>query len=232
MASVTWATLKAQIARKLDDTSYRTYSEGLLLDAVNDALEAFAAAHTGVASDIELTGDGTTYEFDLPSDLIEEEGAGVYAVHWTQNTWLTELEYWPGKAWPNSTRSTSSNPLGYILWPQGKISFSRIPKASQAVTIHYVAYYAEVVNDDSTISVPRWARSAIKHFVCAEALEPGSAKASKLGQYKSKRESGDPEDNPLLRLAEHYMKRYYEVLAAHQPPQYTKLQPHEGRYYK
>ena len=177
MASVTWATFKAQIARKLDDTSYRTYSTDLLLDAVNDALEAFAAAHTGVASDIELTGDGTTYEFDLPGNIIEEEGAGVYAVHWEKSTWLTRLEYWPGKAWPNASRSTSSKPLGYILWPQGKISFSRVPTASQTVTIHYVAYYAEVVDDDSTLTVPRWARSAIKHFVCAEALEPGSAKA-------------------------------------------------------
>ena len=230
MASIAWGTLKPQIARKLNDSTYKTYSEDLLLDGVNDALEAFAAAHTGVMSDFQLTGDGTTYEFDLPGDIVEEEGAGVYAVHWEKNTWLPRLEYWPGEAWPNSTRTTSSRPLGYILWPQGKISFSRIPDSAQAVTVHYVAYYPEITSDATLITVPRWAREAIKLYVCAVAMEPASAKAGKLGQYKSRKEAGQPEDNPLLRLAEHYMRRYYDILNAHMTPQYSKLQPGEQKY--
>jgi hypothetical protein len=225
--SVTWAALKAQIGRKLDDPTYAKYSATLLMDVVNDALTAFAATHTGVASDFPLTGDGTTYEFSLPSDIVDEEGAGVYAVHWKENTWLTRLEYWPGTVWANTTRSTTSYPLGYILWPQGKISFSRIPTDGQTVTVHYVAYYPEIVGDNSSITVPRWALEAIKLYAAAVALEPSSTKAATLGQYKSRREAGYPEDNPVLRLAEHYLKRYYEILAAHPSPQYTKLQPVE-----
>jgi hypothetical protein len=223
--SVTWAILKAQIGRKLDDPSYGKYSETLLMDVVNDALTAFAATHTGVASDFPIVGDGTTYEFALPSDIVEAEGAGVYAVHWKESTWLVRLEYWPGETWPNTSRTTTSYPLGYVLWPQGKISFSRIPTTNQAVTVHYVAYYPVVVDDNSSITVPRWALEAIKLYAAAVALEPSSTKAATLGQYKSRREAGGPEDNPVLRLAEHYLKRYYEILAAHPPPQYTKLQP-------
>ena len=222
--ATTWATFKAKIARKLDDPTYKKYSETLLLDAVNDALAAFAAAHTGVASDFAITGDGSTYEFDLPADIVEEEGAGVYAVHWKENTWLTRREYWPGTAWANTSRTTTSNPLGFVLWPQGVINFTRVPVSDQAITVHYVAYYPEVADDASSITVPRWALEAIKLYVAAVALEPASTKAGTLGQYKTRREAGQPEDNPLLRLAQHYIKRYYEILAAHQPPQYTKLQ--------
>jgi len=228
--SVSWEIFETQIARKLNDLDHKKYSAELLLDGVNDALRAFAAAHTGIASDLELTGDGEEYEFDLPTNMVEEENAGVYAVLWELNTWLTRLEYWPGQAWPNSVRSTSSQPLGYILWPQGKISFSRIPEEDQVVTLHYVAYYDEVADEDSLIAVPGWALEAIKLYVAAVALEPASTKAGALGQFKSRREAGEPEDNPLLRLAEHYMKRYYEILAAHQLPQYSKLQPLEERY--
>lgn len=226
--AVTWDVFKSQIARKLNDPEHKKYSADLLLDGVNDALCAFAAAHTGVASDVDVVGDGETYEFDLPADMIEEENAGVYAVHWEQNTWLSRLEYWPGQAWPSNVRSSSSLPLGYILWPQGKVSFSRIPALDQVVTVHYVAYYDEVLDDDTVITVPRWALEAIKLYVAALALEPASTKAGALGQYKSRREAGEPEDNPLLRLAEHYMKRYHEILAAHQLPQYSKLQAPEG----
>jgi len=223
--SVTWAALKAQVGRKLDDPTYAKYTAALLLDVVNDALTAFAATHTGVASDFPITGDGTTYEFALPADIVETEGAGVYAVHWKENTWLARREYWPGGVWPNTARSTTSNPLGYILWPQGRISFSRVPVADQAVTVHYVAYHPLVEDDNSSITVPRWALEAIKLYVAAVALEPSSTKAATLGQYKSRREAGGPEDNPVLRLAEHYMQRYYEILAAHATPQYAKLQP-------
>ena len=228
--SVTWATLKTQIGRKLKDPSHSKYDEDLLLDAVNDALVAFAASHTGVASDFPIDGDGSTYEFDLPADIVEEEGAGIYAVYWTENTWLTKLEYWPGRAWSSTSRTTTSSPLGYIMWPTGKVSFSRIPANAQAVTLHYVAYYPTVVGDSSLITVPRWALEAIKLYAAAVSLEPASTKAGNLGQYKSRREAGQPEDNPLLRLAEHYLSRYNEILAAHQPPQYSKIQPVGDRY--
>lgn len=226
--SVAWGTLKAQLARKLNDPDHRKYSSDLLLDAVNDALAAFASAHTGLASDFTLTGDGETYEFSLPPDIVEEEGAGVYAVLWQENTWLRRLEYWPGRAWPYPERTTTSLPLGYILWPQGKISFSRIPLDGQEITLHYVAYYPEVTNDNSLITVPRWAREAIKLYAAAVVLEPSSTKASRLGQYKTRQAAGDPEDNPLLRLAEHYMRRYREILASHPTPQYAKLPPAES----
>lgn len=226
--AVLWSVLKAQIGRRLQDPSHNRYGETLLLDAINDALLAFAASHTGAASTFEIEGDGETYEFSLPSDIIEEESAGVYAVHWKYNEWLRMLEYWPGSQWASTSRSTTSTPLGYILWPQGKISFSRVPEDEQVITVYYVAYYPAVVNDDSVITVPKWAEEALKCYACALALEPGSTKAGNLAQYKQRRDSGDPEDNPLLELSKYYMDRFWQILSTHRTPQYVKLQPAGG----
>jgi len=225
MSSITWSTLKAQIARKLKDPSYNKYDETLLMDAVNDALSAFAADHTGVASDFTVTGDGSTYQYDLPDDIVDAEGAGVYAVHWEENTWLAEIEYWPGRAWASTTRSTASRPRAYVLWPTGKITFTRIPSTSQVVTIHYVAHYPTVVGNSSLITVPRWAREAIKLYVCARAMEPVSSQTADLARWKSRRDSGTPEHNPMRLMCEYYMQQYWERISRHSPPQYAKLMP-------
>jgi hypothetical protein len=227
--SITWAALKVGIARKLKDPSYRKYEEGLLMDAANDALVAFASSHTGAASTFGITGDGETYEFDLPSDIIEDEGTGLHAVHWKDNQWLEEVEYFPGMEWASTTRSTTSSPVAYILWPQGKISFSRVPVSGQVVTLYYVAYYPRIEDDDTVITIPRWAEEPIKLYSAASAIEPASVKTGNLRQYGTRRDSGDPEDNPLLRLAEHYMQRYYRILADHPVPQFNKFSNPGGR---
>lgn len=225
MASVTWETLKAQIARKLKDPEHNKYDETLLLDGINDALWAFAADHTGVASDIDYSGDGSTYEYDLPGDIVDTEDAGVYAVHWKNNVWIPEIEYWPGRAWESSTRSTASRPRAYVLWPTGKISFTRVPESGQTVTLYYVAHYPTVTTDSSSITVPAWAREALKLYVCARTLEPVTNQTADLARWKSKRDSGTPEHNPMLMLCEYYMKQYWHRIGRHSPPQYAKMMP-------
>jgi len=221
--SIPWSTLRTSIALKLNDSTLQRYSADLLLECANDALLAYAATHTGVASDFSITGDGETYTYDLPGDIVDAGNAGVYAVQIPYQEWLREEKYWPGVRWPSTSRSTTSKPNAYVLWPTGKISFTQIPGTDAAITVHYVAYYPVIVDTDTAITVPVWAREAIKLYAAAAALEPASTKAGQLGQYKSRFESGKPEDNPLLRLSEHYMHRYYRLLQAHPVPQYRLL---------
>lgn len=228
--STTWGVMLGQIGRKLNDESHATWSEDLLRDCVNDALRALASTHTGYASDFDITGDGSTWQYDLPSNIVQTPDAGVYAVLWDseENAWLKELDYWPNTAWESSTRSSSSNPLGYVLWPQGKISFSRIPADGQEVTVHYVRHYYEVTSSSTVINVPTWALEAIKLYTCAAALEPMGVKTGKIARFKTRRESGDPEDNPVLLLVRHYMDRYHEILRSHSAPQYALLAEQES----
>jgi hypothetical protein len=228
--SVTWGTFKASLARRLGDTTYDTYSEALLKDAVNAALEQFATLHTGVASTFDLSGDGSTYEYSLPSDIIESEGACLYAVHWKDQIWLRRIEPFPSTEWPSTKRSTTSRPAGYMLWPASKINLTRTPEDGQTVELYYVAHYPEVVDDDTLITVPRWAREPVTLYCMAIAAESIAMDTGELAQYKSRRDSGDPEDNPLLRLAEHYIKRFYHLLSMHPVPQYAKTMPVEPTY--
>jgi len=220
--SITWGTLKTQIGRRLNDVTHAKYDADLLLDLVNDALIHFAGVHTGLKSDFDITGDGTTYEFDLPQNIVDTEHAGIYAVQWTDQEWLREQPFWHGMKFPSSSRDTDSSPVAYTLWPASKITFGRVPSSGDAITLHYVAYYPDVAIDASPILVPFWAREAIKCYVCAEALGPGSVKASQLRQYQSKREAGKPEDNPLLMRADRFALRYYQILSEHRPPQYRQ----------
>lgn len=216
----TWGTLKPQIARKVNDPDYATYTEDLLLDMANDALISFAANHTGLAKDHVITGDGEAYEFDLPADIVANE---VFAVHWGGNTWLRLLEYWPRTSWSSDQRRFLSGPMGYILWPTDTISFTRIPSNGQEVTMHYVAHYPPLEHDESPVTVPKWALEPIKLYTAGAVLEIFSVTAGEVRQYNTKRDSGHPEHNPMLRLSQHYMRRYWEILAQRPVPQYSKL---------
>lgn len=224
-----WLRFRAQIGRKLSDPDHRKYQPDLLVDCVNDALQNFASSHTGVPREFLITGNGDNSQFPLPEDLVEEEGAGVYAVKWnTDSSWLKEEVYWPGSAWASTRVTSTSQPLKYVLWPVNSITLTRVPKDGQRITIYYVGHYDDIVDDQSLITVPKWAREAIKMYTCAVALDPVSAKAANLGQFKSKREAGHPEHNPLLQQAKYWLARYHELLLQHATPTYSLLQPPAG----
>lgn len=209
-----WAELRQQVARKLNDEAGRRYSNELLMDAVNDALRAFAASHTGMVKTAIIVGDGIQTSFPLPEDIVDTPDAGVFAVEWEPGHFLKKLEPYPG---------TKFYGLGYSLMPDATIRFTRAPALNQSVVMYYVAYYPPVTEDNSEIPVPQWALEAIKLYTAAVALDTYVAKASNLGQYKSRRESGEPEDNPLLELARYYFQRYNTILALHPAPQYERM---------
>jgi len=212
--AITWGNLHPQIARKLNDEAGRRYSEELLRDAVNDALRAFASSHTGLVKTHQVVGDGATATFPLPADMVESRDAGVVAVEWTSGYFLQRMEPFPGTTLP---------PAAYLLLPNATIRFGTAPTSGQTVTIYYVAYYPAVVDNTSEIAVPGWAVEAIKLYTAAVALDTYVAKAANLGQYKSRRESGEPEDNPLQELARYYFERYNIILSLHPAPQYELM---------
>lgn len=208
--AIQWAVLRDRIARKLNDPSYQKYSQQLLMDAANDALRHFAAHHTGVEREASLTGDGTTDTFPLPTDVVDTYAGGVYAVKWSDGNFIRETTHWP---------SDSPNPE-YILWPRGYIKFTETPSNGATITLYYVGYYTEITDDSTVVEVPNWAIEAIEYRTMAGALDPGIVKRAELGQYQSRREAGGPEDNPLLRAAEYFLKRYDKLLDSFRAPQY------------
>lgn len=78
--------------------------------------------------------------------------------------------------------------------------------------VSYLGEYVWVLVDTDVIPGPRWLEEALLHYVVSRALSQRAASSGNISQWNTKVNSGDPEDNPLLRMAEHYMRLAETVL--------------------
>lgn len=81
------------------------------------------------------------------------------------------------------------------------------------VTVHYQAFYPDVTADTDVLPIPVWLESAVFWYTCAEAMYHRGADVSTINQWDTKLDAGNPEHNPLLRVAEAYMKLAEKELA-------------------
>ena len=76
---------------------------------------------------------------------------------------------------------------------------------STSITIIYSGEYDEIVGDDTDILPgPEWLEEPLFLFVVARMIAHVSVSAGDISQWRTKVDSGNPEDNPLLRLADYY----------------------------
>jgi len=206
-----WGTLKIQIGRKINDEKGTKYAVSMK-DNANDALRLFASIHTGVASTFEITGDGETTRFPLPSNAIDSGENRVYAVYDTANDqWLTEITFLPGK----------SLQVGYYIWPQGMLNVNPAVDSGAVYTCYYVAYYNEIIDDNSEFTyLPQWALEAVKLYTAGRTLEDVVSQMTLLGQFRTKVDSGNPEQQPIQRQAEKYIQQFWDLINSHRAPQY------------
>jgi hypothetical protein len=225
--SYLWGQAKAEVGRLLSDASAsQTYGELLRLDAFNHALEAFAF-HTAVATSTSWTADGDLSSFDLPENAVEGL-AYIYIWDETNEEWWSPLRLRPGRTFPDPTPAGSSD-YKYYEWPTGKIQLASVPASGTVLRQYYYAHYNALVNDDSTIDVPVWARLALLYFASAYCINPSATNASKLGQFKQKEDAGNPEHNPFEKRQKSFMDMYYRILSEHAPqeksPPFLGLRP-------
>ena len=205
-----WSELKVQIGRKVNDASL-TKNALSILDNANDALRLFASMHTGVASVSDITGDGETTQFPLPSNCIDSGENQVYGVYdVTGDKWLTEVSFFPN----------THLEVGYYIWPNGYINFNPFITDTYIYRVYYIAYYDVIVDDDTVINVPQWAYEAIKMYAAGRTLEDQASTMALLGQFRTRVDSGNPEDQPILRLAQGYIQQFWDIINSHRAPQY------------
>jgi len=195
-----WGTLRLIIGRKVNDPTALKYA-GSILDNANAALRILASIHTGLASVSTYTGDGETTQFPLPGNAISVQGA----YHVDDDVWLTEIDFFPGKSLEE----------GYYIWPNGYINFNPYIDDTDVIRLYYNAYFPEIVSDSSEILVPQWAYEAIALYAAGRTLEDNSAQFSVLGQTRTRIDSGNPEHQPILRLAERYISQFYDLINQH-----------------
>ena len=205
-----WGSLKLIVGRKVNDPDATKYNASLLNNA-NAALRLLATTHTGLASVSDYVGDGETTQFSLPSNCIENRVHGVY--NSTYDVWLSKVTFFPGK--PLDT--------GYYVWPDGYINFSPYIASSSTYQVHYVAYFPEIENDSSVIQIPPWAIEPVVLYTAGRTLEDHASQMAVLGQFRTRVDSGSPEDQPVLQLSKRYIEQFYELVNRHPVPQYGFL---------
>jgi len=205
---ITWAKVRGQISRKVNDRSGTKYTVSLI-DCFNDALVWLASVHTAYASMSEFEGGESQYP--LPENAVmSDKRACVQAVYDSGlGIWYDRADFFPG----------SDPGDGFYVWPDGYVNLSPTPTGT--VQLHYLAHYAEVEDDTSPVMAPAWSLEALKLYTAGRVLEDTSAQMALLGNFRTRVDSGNPEHNPLLRLSERYIQQAWDAVNAHSSPHYS-----------
>ena len=223
----TWASLDARLLRLLKDDGTQ-YASTLRIDGANSALEELVA-HTADLKSQTITGDGTTTSWSLSSDILEVPDAIEAVWDNKRSDWLEEVNFVPGSDWTDSEPKAGSNPKGYYIWPTGTINYTRILATDETFKIYYYAYWSLIVDNNTTVSIPRWSEQALLYYAAAYCLLPASIQSATIRQFGTRQDSGNPEHNPVHAQADYFLKRYAAILASHQPQQRRLLyQPGRG----
>ena len=204
--TVTWETLDARMVVLLGSAADANDEDRI--EFWNLAQDFFAANHTAKQQKYVFAASGSSADIAMPDDYIE-----VYAVYdEEENILLEPHELVPGMSWDRA-ESSDYRPYGYIEWPYATVHLFQTPSANvEALEIWYWAQYEPVVDNESVIEVPKWAHEALLCYAVAASFLPKLADASFLNEYKTKVDSGNPMQNPLLEAHNTFLKRYEYLL--------------------
>lgn len=215
---ITFEVFKLRVLRVLDDLDRDnpTWTDDDLLDYANEALAALSM-HTAqqVVVDSVLTADTSSYA--MPDGYLSP--GPVWLISGTYRYLLTPFELEPGQDLP--TQVVSGRRTEYYEWPAGTLSFLRPLASGDTLRLQYYAYWDRLEVDSDTLAIPRWMEDALKWDMLQRAMSKPGAQASSLGQYKTKRDLGNPEDNPLLDYAKWCQKQFDRVWNEHAPQDRT-----------
>jgi hypothetical protein len=212
--------MAARVRRVLDDLDLNlaTWSVEDLRDYLGDALAA-VSAHTARESlfEQELTAD--TASLALPDDFLDP--GPIWLSNGSTRQLLSPAPLRPGETLPDS--EAVGDESDFYWWPEGTINFFRQVASGNTLRVHYWAYWSVPSEPEAeeVIPIPRWLESPVKWNMLMQAMTKPGAQAAYLAQFKTKRDSGDPEDNPLIVSARFY-KRLYDGDLAEKPPQNRK----------
>lgn len=192
----TFGQLKNRIVFILgDDPNESTdISDDLLSNAIDSALDAILP-QCWKPSLYTLTGSASRYA--LPADVYEVQG--VYDSG--TRVFLDPAVLAPGEP------SSSSSGNGWLEYPYGYISLYTALSSSGGV-LYYAAKWTKPVNESDVIDAPEYAVTALTLYGASYAVLNKAAAAAALGNYKTRLDSGTPEDQPLQNFANYLLKRY------------------------
>jgi len=187
----TWGSFKMELGRKVYDLDADKYPEAALA-GINDALRFIAATHTGLPSifEFEAVGEST---FPLPEVI-----ARVIRVTDAYNNELEE--------------QVNLGVNGYLIWGPSIIVY---PTPRTDLKVYAECYYNEITGDADVLNVPQWMLEPLKLYAASRILDDPGCQFALLNQFKTRVDSGNPEQMPLNIMAAHYMKQFHELLNRH-----------------
>lgn len=221
--AVQWSDYREQLRRSVlqdenADPTKRKWSDPALADLCGWALDTFCA-HTAKPTtvtfkdgDTKNGGSGATYDlrsdtkFYLPDDRFEKVDISgqVYYVDGSQTVFLDPIRY---------TEVLNRHSEGFCTYPTGVLNLSSAIGSGRVLYVDYFAYWPRPVNDTDTIDIPRWATMALSFLIGVYALTGYGMREADISQWKTRRESGNPEDSSLRSQQEWLLKMYERELA-------------------
>lgn len=168
--------------------------DDLMLDAAHTALDAILP-HCWKPAKYTLSGAADSYS--LPTDIFEAQAVWDSG----KNTFLDSAILAPGEP------SASASGNGWFLYPNGYVSFYTALSASGGI-LYYSAVWAKPTADSAAIEAPEYATAGLVMYASSYALLMRIGAQARLGNYKTRIDSGTPEDNPLLDYSTYLLKRF------------------------
>lgn len=201
--SITWATLDAELGTFLEDTTSVTYGSNLRMLAFNRAQQYFAIGHTAKLVSTALT--LTNGEAAVPSDCVEIAGVELVDASSNKSRLLERVNFFQA--------SNSKNAGYYLVNGKIKVLDQYNGKPYVAATLYYYASYQAVTSGTSAIELPFWAEWAVLNLALSFILYPAMVGQQDLRRFQTRREAGEPEDNPSRAQAEYFHKVYEDLIA-------------------
>jgi len=199
-----WSDISTEISLLANDASKQIYSEELRRLCWNKAVDYFAQDHTAPLKivDIDCLGDGEA--FNIPEDYLMLSGI----VHPELGQFLEGVLIQGNALFPTT---------GYIEL-EGKIKvFSKLETGK--CTLWYYAHYPSIIDNNTEITVPKFAIFAVEMLAMSILLNPQMLSEVSLDRFKSLRDRGDPTDSSMRTQADWYIKQYQAALRGIPPQQ-------------
>jgi hypothetical protein len=190
----------------LNDSDMAVYTEEIVYDGLLAANIAILPWVAKTAETIFTSGSNGDSYFLLPDDLYDVESVflveeGLFIPRATMAAY--------------TSRGSLSAQNDWIISPRGYLSLSTAIDAGNTVKIHYIKYWGFAVdasNSDFVLETPPVAHQGMVYYAAAHAVMPSATDMSTLGGFKTRIDSGNPLQNPMLQLSDAFRRLFYEEM--------------------
>lgn len=196
-----WELIDVEIGILADDPSSESFLAETRIAMFNRAMEFFAQTHTAplMATGCSVTGAGEIVS--IPSDYIQLAGVRDLDIE----AWLTPAEIRRGGVFPTE---------GYIGVAGGLRLLQDLPLGGE---LWYYAFYPSISGTQTKVYLPKFGIWPVLNLTMAYLLYPWMTGQANYRQFQTKREAGQPTDNPPREQAKYFMEQYHAGIATMKP---------------